>query len=59
MRSLEEAIEILEEVHLAKITKGDYYYNVIIWDPSLDIMQDLDLTDSEVIDLLEFIEGGY
>ena len=49
----------LEEVHLAKITKGDYYYNVIIWDPSLDVMQDLDLTDSEVIDLLEFIEGGY
>ena len=59
MRSLEEAIEILTEVHLAEITKGDYYYNVVIWDPSLGVIQDLDLTDSEVIDLLEFIEGGY
>lgn len=58
MRSLEEAIEILIEDHGAEITKGDYYYNVVIWDPSVEAMQDLDLTDSEVIDLLEFIEGN-
>ena len=58
MRSLEEVIEILTEEHGAEITQGDYYYNVVIWDPSLEVMQDLDLTDSELIDLLEFIEGN-
>lgn len=57
MKSLEETIEILREDYGAEITKGDYYYNVIIWDSSEGVMQDLDLTDSEVIDLLEFIEG--
>ena len=58
MYNLEEAIEILTEVHGAEITKheGYHYYNVVIWEQGEGVYQDLDLTDNEVIELLEFIE---
>lgn len=51
--TIEEIIDTLQEKHGATITKGVVYYNVHIWDNSVDAYQDLDLTESELIDLYE------
>ncbi len=59
MRTLEETIEILEEEHGAEISKGSFHYAVNIWDPTEGCYQDLELTDDEVISLLEYIENDY
>ena len=56
MKSLEKAIKILTEVYEAEITKGDYYYNVVIWDSSEGCIQDMNLTEDEVINLLKYIK---
>ena len=51
--TIEEIIDTLQEKHNATITKGAVYYNVQIWDNSVGAYQDLELTESELIDLYE------
>lgn len=50
---IERIIEELQEQHGATITKGNYYYNVRIWDRTMDVYQYLELTDNELIELYE------
>ena len=59
MREINEVIETLENEFGAEITKNEdyYYYEVNIYDPFEGIYQDLELTDGELVDLLEMLEG--
>lgn len=48
-----EVVDELQEKHGATITKGNYYYNVRIWDRTVDVYQYLELTENELIELYE------
>jgi hypothetical protein len=55
--TLEQAIEFLEEKGaIISKNESDYYYNIDIYDDTIDAMQNLSLTEDEVINLCDYFE---
>jgi len=49
--TINRIIAELQDAHGAVITKGITHYNVTIWDHTINAMQELELTENELIDL--------
>jgi hypothetical protein len=59
VNTIEEVIDELQEHHGAVIAKGYIHYNVKIWDQGMDTPLELELTESELIDLYTNYYNNY